>query len=236
MSNKVYVELDALLDTRLAVMNSIDPQAAVAMVRAEEYYTRLSDDFSKLTGVAHETYQAAWESRDEEALRHSIKTHMPLMLSELMNRLEVQEENAPYAEELALEVNIWPYKNLSDAERDTLQLAVLAHAGIQTIPTIVCMNPKDLTPRKIKAEYSGLIMYNLRDWLQHHVEAFTRCGCPAVAVLAPALFNGEIVEAKDLTTDPELRTDFSVFSLTELACVEFFQLNYLDVKYFSIWR
>lgn len=233
---KVYVELDAALDTRLGLVSSLDQQAAVKLVTSEQYYTRLKDDFSEITGIPHEVYRQAWEARTADILPRSIKTHIPILLSRLMHHLERLEENTPYMPDVRLEVNVWPYRDLTPKECDMLQLAFTVHSGIQTIPEIVCYDPAELTPRKIKNEYSGLILYNLRDWLKHHLEVFGRCICPDVAVLAPALFYDQIVTVKDLSPDPELKESLSVFQLTEMACAEFFQLNLLDPKYFSIWR
>lgn len=236
MPNVVLVELDALLDTRLALVCTLDEAAAVRLMTSEDYYKRQNDDFSVHTQIPHEQFQTAWEQRTADILPRTFKTHVPLLLNELINRLEMMEEDTPDSEAPVLEINVWPYVDLTESERDAIGLAVLFHAGIQTIPTVVCIDPKHLTPQLLKRRYSGLILYNLRDWLKHHLENFPRCICPELAVLAPALFNGEIVDVKDIVTDPDFRADLSVLTMTELACIEFFQLNYLDVKYFSIWR
>lgn len=236
MPNVVLVELDALLDTRLALVSVIDQAAAVRLVTSDDYYKRQSDDLSVLSNIPHDQYQTAWAQRTADILPHSIKTHIPILLNELINRLEVQEENTPDAEIPELEINVWPYVDLTEQEREQIGLAVLVHAGIQTVPSVVCIDPKHLTPQLLKRRYSGLILYNFRDWLIHHIEHFSRCICPDLTILAPALFNGEVVEAKDVITDPDFRADLSVLTMTELACIEFFQLNYIDVKYFSIWR
>ncbi len=233
---KVYLELDAALDTRLAVVSSLDQQAAVKLVTSDAYYQRLKDDFSDITGIPHETYKQVWESRTADILPRSIKTHIPILLNKLMHHLEYLEETTPYMPDVALEVNVWPYVDLTMPERDMLQLAFTAHSGINTIPQIVCFDPKELTPRRLRNEYSGLILYNLRDWLQHHLLEFPKCICPDVSVLAPALFYDRIVTVKDICSDPDLKEDVNIFQLTEIACAEFFQLNLLDPKYFSIWR
>lgn len=236
MTDTVYLDLDALLDTRLAVVSSIDQQAAAKLVTSEEYFTRDTDDFSAITGIPHERYLEEWSKRNVSHLARSIKTHIPLLLNELIHKLEVQEEQTPFRQNTDIELNVWPYVDLLPVEREQLCLAIMVHAGIQTIPRVTCFNPKELTPRRIKQGYSGLIMYNLRDWLQHHLEAFEKIGAPDVAVLAPALYNGERPDLASLAHDPDLRTDVSPFSVTEVACAPWFQLNYLDVRHFSIWR
>ena len=241
MTETVYVELDALLDTRLAVVSSMNEQAAVKLVQSEEYFNRQSDDFSAITGIPHEEYLAAYQARNVGHLVRSIKTRIPLLLSELMSKLEMQEESTPWRENTDLEVNVWPYVDLTPQEHEALMLAVMVHAGIQTMPRVVCFDPKELTPERLKHQYSGLIMYNLREWLQHHVQGFIRCRSPQVAVLAPGLFNGRVVDIRDVAPaeflqDPDFRLDLTPLRLTEIACAEYFGLDYLDPSHFSIWR
>lgn len=241
MTDTVYVELDALLDTRLAVVSSIDQQAAVKLVQSEEYFSRQSDDFSAITGIPHETYLEAYRNRNVGHLARSIKTRIPVLLHELIMKLENMEETTPYVTNTDLEVNVWPYTDLTEGEREQLMLAVMAHSGIQTMPRVVCFDPIELTPENLKRRYSGLIIYNLRDWLQHHVQAFARCQTPTVAVLAPGLFNGRVVgiedvAPKELLGDPEFRKDVSPLRLTEIACAEYFGLDYLAPEHFSIVR
>lgn len=234
MTTTVYVELDALLDTRLAVVHQISADAAVELVKNDAYYKRTRDDFSGLTGISHEEYRKAWEARDVSALRNAILTHMPLMLKELITKLEIDAAETPFADQLALEVNVWPYQ-LTPEETDMMQLAVMNFAGIETVPTISCYPPEQLTPEKVKKSYSGLIIYNFRDWLQHHMEQFQKWPCPRITCLAPALFHGEEVDVKKLIQD-DMRTDLSAFEMTEMACAEFLGVNLLDVRYFSIFR
>lgn len=234
--NRIHVQLDALLDTRLGLMAILDPQGAVKMATSEDYFARVNDDFSKYSTITDAAFKEAWEQRKAEVLRHSIKTHIPIMLHELITRLEIQEETTPFHQSPELEINVWPYTDLTEEEREAIRLAVLYHGGIQTIPEIVCFPPQELTPRKIKREYSGLVLYDLRDWLQHHLQDFVKCPCPTVTVLAPALFAGTPPDVDQIVDDPEFRSGVSAFSMTELACIEFFQLNLLDVKYFSLWR
>jgi hypothetical protein len=241
MTETVYVELDALLDTRLAVVSSLDQEAAVRLVQSEAYYQRQSDDFSAITGIDHAVYLEAYQKRHVGHLARSIKTRIPLLLHELILKLEEQEESTPYRESTDLEVNVWPYVDLTEGEREALMLAVMVHAGIQTLPRVVCFDPKSLTPEVLKRKYSGLILYNLREWLQHHVTSFIRTRTPQVAVLAPGLFNGKIVGIEDvapaeLLEDPNFRKDLSPLRLTEIACAEYFGLDYLAPEHFSIWR
>lgn len=234
MTTTVYVELDALMDTRLATVSKVSGEAAVALVTGEAYYKRTRDDFSRLVPLDQDAYRKAWEERDVETLKGSLITHVPLLLKELITKLEQAEEETPFADQLALEVNVWPYQ-LSDAERDMMQLAVMAYAGIQTTPEIVSIAPQELTPEKVKRKYSGLIMYNFRDWLQHHMEQFQKWPCPRVTCLAPALYHGEEVDVEKLIVD-DMRKDLSPFEMTEMACAEFLGVSLLDVKYFSIFR
>lgn len=231
MTTRVYVELDALLDTRLATISKIDADAAVRMVKSEEYYVRKHDVFS---GVGEEMYRLAWQDRNVDTLKRSMMTHVPLMLRELITKLEQDEEQTPFSTQLSIEVNTWPYQ-LSVEEQDTLLLAVMSYGGIQTIPEVVCKHPSELTPEKVKKTYSGLIMYNYRDWLELHLAELQKWPCPRVTLLAPALYHGPEPDMEELQRQG-LQPNISGFEVIEISMAESIGLQLLDIKYFSILR
>lgn len=231
---RVLVSLDALLDTRLATVSRLDQQAACRLLQHPDYYTRQIDDFASLCGIDRERFAAAYAQRDVETLKRSLITHIPFMLHELMRHLELSEDDTPFETALGLDVNVWPYE-LSEAESDALTLAVMVRAGHQTIPRVVRIAPEALTPARIKSEYSGMILYDLREWLQHHVEAFAAIPCPRVTVLVPALFHERIPEPEEYLTEG-IRRDVSPFELTRLGAIEMVGLDFIRPSLFSIYQ
>jgi len=233
--NRVLVSLDALLDTRIATISQIDSEAAVKLVDNPAYYERRTDDFTELCGIGREQFKDAYARRNKATLQKSLITHIPFMLDELICRLEEQEDGTPYQEGLGLDVNIWPYVELSESERNMLINAVMARAGRQTIPNIVCIPPEQLTPSMVKTTYSGLILYDFRDWFQHHMQMFQAVPCPRTTVLTPALFHDRIPEPEEYLEEG-MRKDVSPFELMRFALLECFGAEFLKPTFFSLYR
>lgn len=232
MKHCVYVELDAILDTRLAVISSIDQDAAVKLLRSEEYYTRAIDDFSKLVEISKEQFEEAYLKRDKEILKQSRLTKIPLILDDLISKMEMLSTETPFVESLKVELNVWPYK-LDEEERSLFASALMAFTGIETLVDVIYKDPETLTPSYIKGRYTGLILYNFRDWLKYHTEAFMKVQIPTLTILAPAIFKDTVPTPDDyLATgmDPNV----SPFTLAEVGMASIFGLNLIDVKNYCI--
>ena len=228
----VLVEMDALLDTRLAVLASLDQEAAVKALASPEYYGRQIDDFSALTGVSREAFKDAYTKRDVEMLKRSIMTMVPLMLNELIGKLEQDEAESPYVDSVEVEVNVWPYE-LDHDELDGLQKAIMAYSGVETPVRMVRTHPMELTPAFIKAQYTGMILYNFRDWFEYHKDAFATTKAPGLIILAPALWGEKIPTPEEYLTEG-VNPDISPFLLAEVALLDCFQLQLLQPAIFSI--
>lgn len=230
----VYVELDALLDTRLATVAKIDSDAAVTLVTGEEYFERQIDDFEALTGIDVQTFREAYKARDIVTLQASRRTQAPQLLHELITKLEMAESTTPYVEGLEVEVNVWPYE-LDNDEVDVLISAVMAFSGVETLVRAVRIQPADLTPKLIKDYYSGMIMYNFREWFELQLRNFNAVKIPDLPILAPAIWYEKIPVPDDYLSEG-VKPNINPFRLCEVGLYDVFQLNLLPAEVFSFWR
>jgi hypothetical protein len=230
----VYVELDALLDTRLPTLGKISPLAAVQCSQDARYYGRVCDDFEEICGVTHEAFKSAYAKRDAETLEASIITEIPFILNELVSKLERDTIDQPFADRVEVEVNIWPYR-LEVETCEALELAVMARAGYMSKVTCVNIPYPKLTPQVVHHRYSGMIMYNFRDWMALHMEAFRHFRMPKVTILAPALFHDpKLIPGENAFVEDGMHAEVSPFQLSELAMVEWFSLSLLPAVNFSM--
>lgn len=232
--NKILVHIDTLLDTRLGTLSLIRPEAAVQTISDDRYYFRVIDDFSAICGVDLPEFREAYAKRNMETLRASVITEVPFILRELIVKLQKEEEETPYMEGLGVEVNIWPYE-LDEGERYALYLAVREFIGSLTPLAIVSIHPEKLTPELVKSKYSGLILYDLNEWVKHHLETFKTVRFPRVTVLAPALFHEQVPQPEDFLSEG-MRPDANPFELAEMGFIEIFALDLIDPRYFCITR
>lgn len=230
----VYVELDALLDTRLPTMGLISPSAAVEASRDDRYFDRVIDDFEEINGITKEAFRQLYAKRDAEVVKSAVITEIPFILDELVLKLERETIDTPFLDRVKVEVNIYPYE-FDAEEKDLIALAVMARAGIETEVRCVRIPPQILTPKFCKERYSGLIIYNFRSWMEHHLEAFKETKMPTVSVLAPALYHDVVPQANAFQSDG-ISPHITAFQLAEVGCVELFTLSLLPAANFSMAR
>lgn len=230
----VYVELDAYLDTRLATLAMISPSSALECKGDPRYFERVVDDFEPYCGVTREAYRNAYSKRDEEFLKISTITEVPFILNDLVIKLEKEAIDTPFLSRVIVEVNCYPYK-LDEETRDSVALAVMARAGIETEVRCVYIPLEQLTPGFVKGRYSGMILYNFHDWMKHHLADFHKVKMPRVSVLAPALWH-DVVPSQESFTSEGISPHITGFQLSEVASVELFSLSLLPPANFSMVR
>ncbi len=230
----VLVELDALLDTRLPTLGKISSTSAVACANDNRYFERVQDDFSEICGIGKEAFRQVYAHRDAETVENAIITEIPFVLNELVCKLEMESIDTPFLSGVGVEVNIWPY-TFEPETQDAIALAVMARCGRETEVICVRKSPAELTPSYIRSRYSGLILYNFRDWMAVQLENFKTVKMPAVSVLAPALYY-ETVPDKNAFAEDGLSPHITAFQLAEVGCVELFALSLLPAANFSMAR
>jgi len=230
----ILVELDALLDTRLPTMGLISPQAAIDASQDERYFNRLIDDFTEVNGIGKDAFRQVYAKRDADVVRASVITEIPFILHELVLNLEAEARDTPFVSRVKVEVNIFPYE-FDEEEKDLIALAVMSRCGIETEVRCVRIAPQHLTPQFCKGRYSGLILYNFRDWMEHHLEGFKQVKMPRVSVLAPALYY-DVVPSDDAFVGDGIAEHINAFQLSEVGCIELFALSLLPSNNFSMAR
>lgn len=201
MEQRIVVELDALLDTRLGTIAKLYPAIATEIVGNPElfrkYQNRRSDDFSRIhPGIDTARYQAAYMLRDVDTLKRSTITEMIPFLSVMIREIERAEITGD-AEVTGGEIilNTWPYK-LTPDETYAFQVAVMTRAGLHTPVSAIHLPPHELTTTKIANErWVGLILYSLDTWLNETFKTYPRnqkptC-VPAASLITPALLINE---------------------------------------------
>lgn len=230
----VYVELDALLDTRLPTLGLISPQSGIDCFEDSRYFNRVIDDFTEICGIGKDAFRLVYAKRDADVVRASFITEIPFILNELVLKLERETIDTPFISRVKVDVNIYPYV-FDDEEKDLLALAVMARCGVETEVKCIRAPPEALTPLFVRDRYSGMILYNFRDWMRHHLEAFKTAKMPRVSVLAPALYH-DVVPADDAFVGDGISPHINAFQLSEVGCVELFSLSLLPAANFSMAR
>lgn len=232
MEHKVYIDLDSLLDTRIATVSQIDADAAVKML-GDDYIHRLQDDFRGFSErVTKEAYAEAYAARDVNTLKLSRITHMGQYLFELTADIEAKMVAGLGVEKSKVYLNIFPYM-ISESDQAEIVEMMQSFVGPLTEVNIIEHDPKQLYPMHLSSQYHVLIMYDFHVWMEHHHKAITQFKNPAVTVVCPALVAVGNEITKSSFTD-EQGNQVDPFEATRVLLMEFLGVRMLDSKYFSI--
>lgn len=233
-TGRILVELDALLDTRIATIARKYPKVAADMMRTEAYWTRETDDFSEWGGPDAAEFAELYAARDIDTVSNSLRTTIPYIVKDLMMKLELEVEQTPRLSDTGMDVNIWPYE-IDEENQKALVSAMMVYGGINTVPKIVSIAPKDLTYGLIHGSYSGVILYDFKGWFEQHVSELRSMYLHDVTIMTAEIRHGPMPTSEELA-EAGLRADVDIFRLTEGLYREFFVLEFHPAALFSLHR
>jgi hypothetical protein len=230
----VLIELDALLDTRMGTMALLESPSVLDGTIFEDmrYYTRETDDFEALTGLTREVTDKAYAERNEETLAASLITPMIIQLAEIVKSIQVDFSVRHMVQTFKVLINGYPYKNLRHDERSAIAFAVKNHINLDVPVEMVYMTPEEVSPSYIRANLSGMILYNFNTWLAANIKELEKVAFPRVHVIAPRLYE------KDPPA-PELRqvkefNNASPFGIMKFGMSMYFTLIFMHPALYSV--
>lgn len=239
MEQSIYVELDALLDTRIATLALMSPEQAIHALD-NGYATRLSDEMQRVApDVSDDDYRAAYATRDLDTLAAARPTEMAYTLHEIIIDIEKQHRHiTTEAVTLIVDLNTWPYV-LDDDERALIAAAVAMRCGIDHYINIISLEPATLTLETIAERgWVIMVMYGFQQWWVDVMAKYTTPpkGAPGCCIVAPAL----LLNVAD-AIDPKPRTlpDGRVldpFETVALCAAEYIGVQFLSPATFSLYH
>lgn len=230
---KLMIELDTLLDTRIGTVNRFYPEYVEALLNAD-YRNRKSDQLEKLVpDIKQHWFNVAYSARDVETLKHSKITPMVVALTNITKELERLAVDTPIGEGVEIDLNIYPYQ-LSPGEIDMIKLCIAHYSALTAKIEVISQPMSYFTPSILKAQYGGIVIYNLADWLNLHAEALLSCKIPGVSIFAPRRYAVDDWEPtkEDLSFMPD-GVPQDIFAFAEEGMLEYIGLFIWDMRMFS---
>lgn len=170
MNQLIYVDLDMLLDTRIAVVDQLSTEAAIEILnKGRAYRTRNSDQLHLLTEhITEEAYVKAYRKRDRTVLMRSRITPMMFAFAEaIKEQVDVYLGNT--IDRVIVHVNQYPFK-LLDNERVAMIECIQTYIGFEPEISFIDVPLMDLSLAYLANHgYTGLFLYPFRDWVELHV-------------------------------------------------------------------
>ena len=197
----VYVDLSALLDLRLGVLNLVCPEFATEYTLNGAYYARTVDEFDdselKLPGGPYgKLDQATFKQLSQklgiaEIAKNSLITKISLLASQLaLGHLKNLVS-------LGLEAKIKIQYNVYPLELNSAEIAgVLASVTSLTDPSfeveLINLSPEEFSFALAKENYFAVIMYDYVDWVNRWDIQIREKPAVSTCLYVPKMFLGDL--------------------------------------------
>lgn len=218
----IMVELDALLDTRIACLSHLSNEQ-IKEIMDKGYHTRLIDEFPY---VSFNSFKKIYSQRSKSVLQDAIITPVVYLVKEFAIKKLKQISNSPFHEKPRIIINTHPYV-LNDEEIISLAECLITVTEGYSDVQFVNLSKEELTVGYVKNNISILVMYESYEWLEYHgkIGAFPKITCPEVTLFAPAIYFKPRTPLKE-GEDP--------FKAMELITAPLIGLKLLPIELFSL--
>lgn len=214
MRQRALVSISMLLDDRYGTMALIDRQAADEVIKSKYYRERYVDNFEILTKgkIPTDQYLELYRNRNGDNLHYARMTDFVYFL-----RNDFEEASMKFIDrgvsdlKLVLDINMWPYEDLSSQERELIVRSVSYLMPPNVDIQAVYIEPKQLTPAYVDSTYDLMAWYDHEDWLKEHVDdeamrtttSVLKRPIPDVVLITPTIASsGDIPQVTDEIRDP----------------------------------
>lgn len=225
----IYLDLDAILDTRLGTLAALGNEHAVAALNSGRYHKRMIDEYD---GVAKHVFKEAYAKRDIDTLKRSVLTNMVFFLRRLIKDSLLSAVIQQRIEKMCFTLNVYPY-DFSDPGLVEMLIGCLRFHTYSTASVrVVSIPDEELTPEFCAENFQIMIRYQWVEWVDKHKAFFEKKGIPAVTLVVPEIFY-DTVPTQDDIDRLDLKKQ-NPFRMTESITAALFRLKHMPVSLFSI--
>lgn len=228
-TENIYLDLDAILDTRMGTLAGLGENHAVTALETGRYHRRLIDEFE---GVPKEVFREAYAKRDIDTLKRSILSNMVFFLRRLVKDSLLEAVIHQRVEKMCFTVNVYPYDFTDPDLVEMLIGCIRFHTYSTSTVQIVSIPDEELTPEYCGSNYQIMIRYDWVNWLNKHKTFFEQKGIPSMTIVVPELFY-EAVPTQDDIDRLDLKK-LNPFRMTETVTAPMFRLKHMPVSLYSI--
>lgn len=220
INNNIYIELDSLIDSRLATFYNIDKELTKEFLESGRYHSRIKDELSY---ISNHLFYKIYEQRDRDILKEVAPTKIVDLLKEYI--IEAKRVNVEYNNsETTIYVNVYPYR-LLEAELEWLTKAFLGMTFSSFNIEIINKDITEVTPKWIHENVGVMVMYRGIRWIEYHMDNRNLLDrpIPDVGMITPAIIDGKYKKEK---------TD--LWENITMLLSRWIRINFIPVEEFSL--
>lgn len=220
-SINIYVDIDALFDTRMVTLMDFGIDKVEHHV-PRDYYEREMDCFE---GITLEEFEERYNKRDINTLKRAVITPIAAYIHDFAKRTLVALVSSPLRRQPKVCLNLYPYI-LDEKSVEMIILGLRAVTKNIIDVEAIYMTPEELTPQHVKENFAQLVMYSYWNWLEIHSlnKNLEHCSCPSVGLIGP-----QLVREKKATRS----TTFDIYGAIETYTRLFIKLQLYPISMFN---
>ena len=236
----ILIDLDVLLDTRLAALIATDIDWTNAVLDDGSYHARDTDVWNNIRpGLNVEIYNEIYQNRDVELLKAARLTNFMINLLNITKYYELDlATRSDMVSDVIIVVNTFPY-DLTQAVEYNLLEAMKQYLGTVVEIKLTRQCPMELTMRNlVRLGYTQYVTYEFAKWCEFHFKDekhnTTMAGKFNFAIVAPALLNSSFNDdVKQKLIENQLE-DENPFEITKVVFAAIMDLSFLPPGDFSL--
>lgn len=238
-NNDILVDLDSLLDFRLAVMAKINDEYAASLLDDSHYIDRNRDDeFFLPSGCTVEEYNAAYDQRTTTYQQLTpFPTAVYWLLGKIISSKFFYSDRPVTHNRVTLVINDFPY-SLSEKGKSALIAAVGIYLDTKIEIRVESYGINDLTPDFLKSRFKDVVIYDFDSWDRWHRKAYMENPMPTVAIHTPAIMRGTKLSEIDQGIKEEIGSGlngmYNPFVATAFQLSDYLDLRFVDTRHFSV--
>lgn len=183
----VFVELDCLLDTRIALISGIWPEWAERLAMSPNYFRRTDDNFLKhFPDFPQEDFQDTYRARTYAHVRgRATWTPLAKRIQTFSRIMKAKTVTLSNESPLTVTVNLYPYR-VPKEDKDILEEVLLEMFAFDQV-RFVNMSLDMMTPVYIDGNFKEFVIYDFDTWICHHAEALGKHPLPHVTATHPLI-------------------------------------------------
>jgi hypothetical protein len=240
----VYVDLSALLDLRLGILNRVCPAFATEYTLNGAYYNRTADEFDD-TGLSlpggpygkldQKTFKELGQKLGTAgAAQGALITKVSLLASQLALGHLKNLVSLGLEAKIKIQYNIFPLK-LSQAEMAGILASVTSLTDPSFEVELINLGPDEFTFERAKEAYFAVIMYDYVDWVNRWDIQLRQKPATKTCLYVPKLFLGDLSSPKTQETlerETSRNSPEYPFEVTSKALYAFIPIQFVPVSAF----
>lgn len=223
--HEIYVTIDSIMDTRLAVLGQLSPALAERLLSSGDYFNRDHNCFSVYDPTFDDTaFERAYKTRDVSILKQAMSTEIVPMLMDMVMRYRVGKDIPGDEMQVNITLNVWPYA-LSASEREAFAGLLKGSTYCDTVKVIntdIAFCDGDNL-----AKYDTIILDDFDTWSLMHAEKMTHGPLRRRQVNAPLTIRNPKAQRPPIAGE-------AIGGVARMCFAELMELELIPLTFFSI--